>query len=391
MRLRRSLLYLMTIMFMRGIAGGITQPIISIYLRTQGLSIMELGILGAGMGAGLLVFEPIWGVLADKGLNKKILIMSCVFTPMITFSYTIVRGLWALFSLMFISGFAMSAMGVSSRGLTASYHHRRGKAFGLWYATIGLAGFIGPSIGGYLAGIEYSLPFYASAMASLLALFAAIWVVDPKVGVEGEPKADQHPKPSAERTSGLRALIRSRALIVTSFLIIFPCFNFSVINTFLPVYVKESPRFLFSELEVGLVFTVVNVVGIPTQLLLGALSDRVGRKAMIIVGMVLDSLTFWALPFIAGKYQLYFTVAVIAVARASVNPIMLALMVDNVPRSLQGKAIGIYGALEDLGILLGPMVAGHAYQYYGSASAFHVCAVLMLFGVIWAYVLLRKI
>jgi len=390
MRLRRSLLYLMAVMFMRGIAGGITQPIISIYLRTQGLSIMELGILGAGMGAGLLIFEPIWGVLADRGLNKKILIMSCVFTPFITFSYTAIRGIWALFSLMFFSGFAMSAMGVSSRGLTASYHHRRGKAFGRWYATIGLAGLIGPSIGGYLAGIEYSLPFYASAMVSFFALFAAIWVVDPKIGVEGETRAEQHPNPSVTTTSSLRALIGSRALIVTSFLIIFPCFNFSVVNTFLPVYVKESPRFLFSELEIGLMFTVVNVVGIPTQLLFGELSDRVGRKAMIILGMVFDSLTFWVLPFIAGGYQLYFTVAIIAVARAAVNPIMLALMVDNVPLSLQGKAIGIYGALEDLGILLGPMVAGYAYQYYGPTLSFHMCAVLMLFGVIWAYMLLRK-
>jgi MFS family permease len=381
----------MTVMFMRSIAGGITQPIISIYLRTLGLSIMELGILGAGLGAGLLIFEPMWGVLADRGLNKKILIMSCIFMPLITFLYTVIRGIWELLTLMFFSGFVMSAMGVSSRRLTASYHPKRGRAFGLWYATMGLAGLIGPSIGGYLAGIEYALPFYVSAITSIFALFTAIWITEPKITVEDEPEVEQHLKMSETTTSSLRALISSRPFIVTSLLIVFPCFNFSAMNTFLPVYVKESPRFLFSEFEIGLMFTLVNVVGIPTQLLLGELSDRIGRKAMIILGMALDSLTFWLLPFISGGHQLYFTVAFVAVARAAVNPIMLALMVDNVTPSLQGRAIGIYGALEDLGILLGPMAAGYAYQYYGPAPSFHMCAVLMFFGVVCACMLLKKI
>jgi len=381
----------MVTMFMRSVAGGITQPIISIYLRTQGLSIMELGILGAGMGVGLLIFEPMWGVLADRGLNKKILLLSCVFMPLITFSYTVIRGILELFALRFFSGFLMSAMGVSSRGLIASYYPKRGRAYGLWYATMGLAGLIGPSMGGYLAGIEYSLPFYVSAIFSILALLAAIWVADPKIEDEDELKLEQHLETSVKMTGSLRALISSKVFIVTSFLIIFPCFNFSVMNIFLPVYVKESPRFLFSELQIGVAFMVVNAVGIPAQLSFGELSDRIERKTMIILGMALDSLTFLMLPFISGGHQLYFIMVLVAVARSAVNPVMLALMVDNVPRTLQGKAIGIYGALEDLGILLGPMAAGYAYQYYGPAPSFYMCAMLMFFGAICAYMLFKKV
>lgn len=372
-------------MFLRSLADGITQPIISIYIRSLGLTITELGVLAAGLGTGLLIFEPIWGVLSDRELKKKIFILSSFFTSIITFLYTVFKGTGELFLLKFFNGVIMCAFGVSSRGLVIGYTPKRGRAFGLWFAIMGVAGLIGPTIGGYLAEIEYTLPFYVSATTSLGSLLGAILISDPKTRIERKSEGDDEKK-----VGGLKFLFGSRAFVVTSLIITLPMFAQGFLWNFLPVYVNESPRFLLNPLEIGFIFTVMSVVAIPTQLAFGEVSDKVGRNTLIIIGLIMNGLSFWLLPLVFNVNKLYIVVAIQSIGFSAVGPIMLALMVDSIPFFLQGTAIGFYGAFEDLGILLGPLVTGYIYQNHGSAISFQVCAVLLLFAAVCAYVLIRK-
>ena len=111
MRLRSSLWFLLAVMFLRSVASGITQLIVSIYIRSLGLSITELGVLAGGFGAGLLIFEPVWGVLSDRGLKKKFFVMSSFFTPVITFLYTVLGESGNFLPFGFLAGSFLAHLG----------------------------------------------------------------------------------------------------------------------------------------------------------------------------------------------------------------------------------------------------------------------------------------
>ena len=67
---KRSLLMLMLVQLVTGFRGGIVAPILSLFVRGQGLSIAEVGLLGTASMLGWFIFEPLMGEIADRW-NKR--------------------------------------------------------------------------------------------------------------------------------------------------------------------------------------------------------------------------------------------------------------------------------------------------------------------------------
>jgi MFS family permease len=352
------------------------QPIMPLYMRGYGASIVLTGVLNAAFGVGLVIFDPLWGWLFDKTSKKKILSLASLFMSLNMFLYVLVREAWMFLPLRFFDGILMSALGVTTRGLTASFSRNRGRGYGLWFAMWSISILIGSPLGGYLAGTRgYPTPFLAGVIAAIIGFFVSFWITEPK------------------RTIDVVTLkqMNLRVLFVTSFLITFYFFGLGSLNYILPVHAYESPKFLASETEIGLIFALMAAVGIPARLSLGVFSDRIGRKSVIILGIILCGLTFLVLPLNSSLRQLYVSIAFFSIGGAAIAPSMLSLLVDKVSASSQGRAIGIYQASEDLGFLFGPLIGSYVYQYFGSSSYFHLCATLMLLVFVFALVLFRKI
>jgi len=70
----------------------------------------------------------------------------------------------------------------------------------------------------------------------------------------------------------------SGILSVASFLIFLYCFCLGPFNDIIPVYANESVAIKPTPIEVGLMFTIMHTVAIPTQLFLGRLSKKLEKK-----------------------------------------------------------------------------------------------------------------
>jgi len=342
----------------------------------------ELGIISGGNAFGFLFFEPLWGVLADKRMKKKILMFSCITAPLTTLSFTMIRGFWPLFFGRFVQGAIFVGGALASESMAAS-SYRKGRSFGLLSSTRGLTHLIGPALGGYLAEIDYMLPFYTSTIVSIVAAFLSVWVTEPRCVYE-------------EKEQRKKRLIRLsktelKDLTVLCFLTIFSHLLTAIFSSIVPVYAYESPDLSLTELEIGLMFTTSSLAAIPSQLLFGELSDRIGRSILITTGMAVDTLSFFLLPLVSDVHQLYLAAALHSIGGAAVSPLMLALLAESVSPSLYGIAIAFYSIGIDLGLALGPTVTGYIYQNYGPALSFNTFATLMAFGVVYAFVLLRKV
>lgn len=354
-------------------------PVFPIYMRGLGFAIADLGIVSASLGVALIIFEPLWGYLINKLGAKKIFLISNLLTALILFSYTLAKDLTGFVFLRFLTGVFGSASGVSTRTLMWQAIPRKEKAFGTWYAISAAAGVIGPVIGGIVASESYVLVFYVSTMIAVIAFFLSF----------GSPDSKNADPTSVD--SSFKGMNRSekRVLLVTSFLIIIPYFLRTVYLTYVPVFANESAKFLLDPFEIGIAVAAMGIAGFFAPFVYSRLFSKAETK-IIILGMGLEVFSFLLLPAITGFPTLCFTAVLLGLGEAAISPCIMAFLIDNIRFSNRGLAIGVYGAGEDVGILIGPLAMGFLYQDYGAEFSFYVTAALMLANTVVSMPLLRE-
>jgi MFS family permease len=115
-----------------------------------------------------------------------------------------------------------------------------------------------------------------------------------------------------------------------------------------------------------------------SQLLTGALSDRVGRKWMIAGGMWVQAIAI-ALFLIPVNFALWFAAAVLlGVGTAMVYPTLLAAIGDVVDPLVRASSVGVYRLWRDSGYAFGALISGIVAHQLGQDAAIAVVAALTL-------------
>lgn len=105
------------------------------------------------------------------------------------------------------------------------------------------------------------------------------------------------------------------------------------------------------------------------QLLTGALSDRWGRKRLIVVGMLLQALAL-GIVALADTFTLWASAAVLLGAgTAMVYPTLMAAIGDVAHPAWRARSVGVYRLWRDLGFAVGAVLAGVVADAYGIRAA----------------------
>jgi MFS family permease len=255
---------------------------------------------------------------------------------------------------------------------------RRGLAMGLnesaGYGAVALAALAS----GYLAS-AYGLrpvPFYLGvAFAALGLVLSAVFAHDTTAHARHEARAhhDGPVTPPAFREVFARASWRDRNL--------FSCSQAGLVNNLndgmawglLPLFFAAAG---LSVARIGLLAAIYPAVWGVGQLVTGALSDRWGRKWMIVGGMWTQALGIWlivATPRIApevGRFGSWAAGAVLlGVGTALVYPTLLAAIGDVAHPSWRASAVGVYRLWRDLGYAVGALLSGVVADLFGLSSA----------------------
>lgn len=146
--------------------------------------------------------------------------------------------------------------------------------------------------------------------------------------------------------------VRPRAVLF--FTVFLDLAGFGMILPLLPFYAE---RFGASPFEVGVLFAGYSFAQAICAPLLGQLSDRVGRRPVLLVAIAANALAH--LLFAAGRTVAVLLVARIASGAASANySIAQAYVADVTPAADRAKGLGLIGAALGLGFVLGPGIGG---------------------------------
>ncbi len=359
----------------------LTGPVLPLYIEKLGIGIVGWSTLAAMFALGMFLFEWVWGSLSDRTNRRHLLIFSLSCMSAIFILYTRHGSFFFFLVLQLLSGAVGVVVGPTTRASVSEESSL--KSAGLyasgWWVFSSIGRIIGPLIGTYIAqswSFEYS--FYTSSALSVLLIFIVFWSFPPSRQLAGRSKSMIY---------GLNSTLRRRSAQFLFLSAIFAFMGFSIVRAFLPLY--ASGRFGMSTVEVGTLISTVAASQLVAILFLGWLSDRFGRKPMIIVGFLLCSGSFLLYLLANTAYQI-FLVSIAAGLGLSATSLLLAIVPDVTPKRMYGTVVGIYGSCEDLGIIMGPLVYGLVWSAIGPTYIFVASAVTQVLSAALVFAIKQK-
>ncbi|GHO84064.1 MFS transporter [Dictyobacter formicarum] len=128
--------------------------------------------------------------------------------------------------------------------------------------------------------------------------------------------------------------------------------------------------------QIGLLAGIYPGVWGTAQLVTGALSDRLGRKGMIVGGMLLQGIAIGLLPLMHGFAWWVVAMVLLGLGTALVYPTLLAAISDVAHPQWRASAVGVYRLWRDSGYVIGALLAGILADLLGVTWAIGVIGAL---------------
>jgi MFS family permease len=252
---------------------------------------------------------------------------------------------------------------------------RRGVAMGLNEA----AGYLAVAGAAYLTGAvaeRYGArpePFYLGiGLAAAGTALSALLVRDTAPFVRLEAGAGDVPRPSLRRTFAAVSGGRRDLLGVAQAGLVNNLNDVLAWGTFPVLFAARG----LSVERIGVLAAAYPLVWASLQLVTGWAGDLVGRKALIVGGMVLQGAAISAVGLGRSFEQWLGGAAALGLGTALVYPTLLAAVGDAVPPAERATALGVYRFWRDLGTVVGALSAGAVADAFGLEAAVHAVAAL---------------
>ncbi len=150
--------------------------------------------------------------------------------------------------------------------------------------------------------------------------------------------------------------------------------------TFIPIYIQEHLG--YSPFALGVYIGLMHAMGTVSQPVLGHLSDRYGRKAVMLPSYVALAFLFFLLAFAAPGVQLGLVVSAIGLFFYTLINIANAATMDVAGSHIQGSSFGLTSLINQVVVFPTPIVAGYFVERAGILSAFWLAGIFMLLGAV---------
>ena len=163
---------------------------------------------------------------------------------------------------------------------------------------------------------------------------------------------------------------------------------FIALMTFLPSYFSSDLG--MSDLSRGVHFGLLVAVGIISTPIMGYLSDKIGRKKILVPGMIFLSIIVLLMSFYGDGVTLIILLALLGIFFYSDQPILTASALDIVGEGVATTTLGTLSFARFILSALSPLIAGFLYDSFSMNYVFYYVAFLMIIGAIALYFLPLK-
>jgi MFS family permease len=138
--------------------------------------------------------------------------------------------------------------------------------------------------------------------------------------------------------------------------------------TFLPVYLAYEMH--YSPFYVGAGMFALQAAGFAASPVAGHLSDRMGRRNIMITSMAMTAVVLLFMAF-AGKSPAFIGfIAVLGFFLYAIRPVLQAWLLETTPKNMGGTSIGILFGAQSLGSSVAPLLGGIIADRWGLTATF---------------------
>lgn len=344
-------------------------PILPQYVESLGGSPGQIGLVMGVYSLAAVLVRPYLGQLADRHGRKRLMLCGAGFFTLLFPLYGLLQAINLLYLLRIVHGIAHAAFLAASAAYIADLAPaaRRGEVIGIYGTASVVAMALFPAWG--IAIIKYTqnftVLFACSAAAGAGALLA--------VALAGEVAAPD----GGRRPVGLLALGRRRAVIMPSIALFAGATCYGAVLAFLPVYAPQRGLADF-----GIFFTVYAAATLASRIFAGRLSDRWGRRRVILPFMLLLAAGVFTLPLLDSLLLLVLIGVAFGFGFGAFMPTLNALVVDKTPPPERGAALGFFTSFMDMGITAGAVLLGLVGERAGFPVMFFVAGFVLVVGIL---------
>ncbi len=353
-----------------GAAYGCVLPFISVYAAHQGLSVPQIGLLGAVSACAAAVAQPLVGRLLDRRGCRRLLLCGASITAAMGYGLlghaesgplilacTAVGGVGFFGARLVVIAVTLNAI-ESGAGAHAAFARFR----------------LCPSAGFTVTGTAGGLLLGHISFALLFSVGGLLFVAMALGSLALPPPAPRHDRLTAvaEGRPGDTRLAR-RVLLTLSLMSVLYGIVGSSSDTYLPLLLRHLHG---SYALVGLASTIGAVVEIPLMLVVGLLAARLSPAVVLLLGMsvvplrvALFAIVPAATPLLAAQALDGWTFSVFAI-------IGVTIVADQTPRADRAWSLGIYAGAGTIGPIIGPLAAGFLAARIGIQPMFGLVALV---------------
>lgn len=376
---------------------GITTPIIPLFANSFAVSTTVVGIVVAAFGFSRLFVNIPAGMVGQKFGRTVLMAAGLLVVAGGNFMSGIAPSVGLLVLARAITGAGSAAFMTGAVAYVAdvSTPGNRARLMAVQQGSLLVGATIGPIIGGVLGdqlGLRW--PFYA---AGILAAVAAVWTGarlpnrPPHWSASPATPRNLREATTANRRWSLGSagqMLRNPTFVIVGLFTLMVFFTRSGARmNLIPLMATEQLH--MSRTMLGAMIFAMTGVNFVTVWPSGWLSDRFGRKSVMVPGMLVTALGLWLFAISPSVITMFIAAVVIGAGTGIAGSSPQAYVADLAPAGQSSMAIGLYRTFGDMGFVIGPILLGWIAEGATKGLALNVNALLVV-GIALVFGLLAR-
>jgi len=350
---------------------GVVAPVLPHYARHFGVSISAATFVITAFALMRLCGAPPAGWLVQRVGERRVYISGLLIVALSTAACAFAQTFGQLLLFRSVGGLGSAMFTVSALGLMIriSPPDARGRVAGLFSSGFLVGSVGGPVLGSMTVGFGLAVPFIIYGAALLVA--AAVVFLGLRNSALAAPAAAE------EAPVSVRVVLRHRAYraaLFSNFATGWAAFGlrFALVPLFVVEVLDRRPGIA------GLALAAFAIGNISVVIPSGYLSDRIGRRKLLIVGLAVSAASTILVGF-TSSLPIFLVAAYVTGAATGIfiSPQQAAVadIIGNKARG--GTAVAIFQMMADLGSIVGSLVVGQVAQHASFGWAFTVSGVIL--------------
>jgi MFS transporter, DHA1 family, multidrug resistance protein len=325
-------------------------PLFARRFESFGAGVEALGVSAMAYALTSTIAAPFIGMLADRFGRRPVILVSLTAYVLAFSGYLFATSAWLMILLRGLAGVFTAGLipAITSMVGDLAPQNRRAGWIGIVNGGASAGWIAGPLLGGLLYDrFGYAVPFSASIGMAVGALLVATFLI-----------------PETRKPVALPNLLRPgwidglRALPARSTIFLLLLISFGVLFAWAFI----EPEFMFyayddlnwTSAQLGLAMSTYGIAIMFGEFSFGQLSDRMGRKPVLVLGLALFSAQFIGLAIFRDMTWIVVSFIIAGLGNALFDPALNAFVLDITPPEHSASMIGLKGTAGSVGSMLGP-------------------------------------